>query len=196
MAMTKKFIESVGSLANKGEAAAISLHALGQHVVQAAYSNNDAEQAEYLINHIPQYMRKPLASWMKRAGLNVASPIVGSASWKVTGILDSKRQKKAFDFIKENEVIQVSEVETKAKKVKPVIDEEVGADARAFGHMGKLIKRLRDGVGDEGGGADIHAAMYINEMCNAQLKLEKALARVAELEAKYQTVDLPALKAA
>jgi hypothetical protein len=189
-------MDSVVSLNNKGVAAAEALHALGIHAVQAAYSNKDAEHAEYLINNIPQFMRKPLASWMKRAGLNVNAPIVGSASWAVTGILDSKKQKKAFDFIKETPVIEVDEVATKAKKVKPVIDEADGADKRAQAHAAKLIKRLRDGVGDNGDGADAHAAAWLNDALNAQAKLQAALARIAELESKYEVVELPQLKAA
>jgi len=69
MAMSKSFVDGVLSLAKRGAELAEKLQSLGADAVKSAYSNKDTEKAQFLLDNIPQYMRRPLASWFKRAGV-------------------------------------------------------------------------------------------------------------------------------
>jgi hypothetical protein len=152
MAMSKAFVDGVMSLAAKGAALAEKLQALGGEAVKAAYANKDNEKAQFILDNIPQYMRKPFASWLKRAGIEVFDPSVGSARYKVQGVIDSKRQSKAFEFIEKNAVLVVEATIKQPKKEKPL--EGTPAD-RAAKAVGSLISRIKE--------KDPETALLIND---------------------------------
>lgn len=152
MAMSKSFTDGVLSIAAKGAALAEKLQSLGAEAVKSAYSNQDIERAQFMLDNIPQYMRAPLANWFKRAGLNIISPTVGSARYMVQGVLDQKRQSKAFEFVAKTPVLVIEAQIKQPKKEKPL--EGTAAD-RAAKAVGALVSRLRE--------KDPETAALINE---------------------------------
>jgi hypothetical protein len=152
MAMSKSFVDGVLSLAKRGAELAEKLQSLGADAVKSAYSNKDTEKAQFLLDNIPQYMRRPLASWFKRAGVDIFDPLAGSARYLVQGVIDTKRQSKAFDFVEKNAVLVV-EAQIKQPKVEKPLE---GTPAeRAAKKIGSLISGLRE--------RDPETAALINE---------------------------------
>ena len=152
MAMSKSFQERVLSIRTKGEALANVLHDVGQYAVKAAYSNADCEPAVFLLNSIPKYMQSQTASWLRRAGLNVVAPEVGQKDYIVSGVLDQKRQAKAFEFIVGTPVLTVEatvKAEPKKRELKGT------PQTRAADAVSKLITRLQD--------SDYETAALIND---------------------------------
>ena len=152
MAMSKSFQDRVLSIRTKGEALASVLHDVGQYAVKAAYSNADCEPAVFLLNSIPKYMQRQTASWLRRAGLNVVSPEVGQKDYIVSGVLDQKRQAKAFEFIVSTPVLTVEatvKAEPKKRELKGT------PQTRAADAVSKLINRLQD--------SDYETAALIND---------------------------------
>jgi hypothetical protein len=141
MALTKKFIEQVASFSRAASDNAAKAHTLGIDAVKSAYANQELDKAQFLMDNVPQYMRKPFCAWFKRAGLDVAPPDAGSARFVVLQVIDRKRQSKAFAWVDANPVLTVThEVvqEKKAKELKGTPDE------RAQKAMASLITRLKE----------------------------------------------------
>jgi hypothetical protein len=158
MAMSKQFAQQVTSLATKGAAVAKTLQSLGAKAVKAAYANQDKEQLQFMFDNLPQYMRVSLAKWVKRAGIEVIAPAIGSSVYIVQGVLDSKRQSKAFEFVDTTPVITTEHVTTVEKVKKPL---EGTAETRAAAHVGKLVKKLQE--------SDSDAAVVINDTFASKL---------------------------
>jgi hypothetical protein len=152
MAMSKSFIERVRSISVKGEALAAVLHDVAQYAVKAAYSNADWEPANFVMTTIPQYMRAQTASWLRRAGLVVNKPEIGQKDYSVTGVLDQKRQAKAFEFIAGNPVLALEATEKREPKKKEL---KGTPQTRAADAVSKLITRLQD--------SDYETAALIND---------------------------------
>jgi hypothetical protein len=141
MALTKKFIEQVASFSRAASDNAAKAHLLGVDAVKTAYAGQELDKAQFLMDNVPQYMRKPFAAWFKRAGLDVAPPDAGSARFVVLQVIDRKRQSKVFAWVEANPVFAVThEVvqEKKAKELKGTPDE------RAQKAMSSLITRLKE----------------------------------------------------
>jgi len=152
MAMSKQFIDRVESLVSKGAKLAEVLHDVGQYAVKAAYGNQDMEPANFVLKTIPQYMRAQTASWFRRAGLNVDKPATGQKDYIAHGVLDAKRQAKAFEFIVTQPILALEAKE----KAEPKKRELKGTpQTRAADAVAKLIGRLQD--------ADFEAAALIND---------------------------------
>ena len=158
MAISKAFIDGVLSIAKRGAELAEKLQSLGGEAVKAAYSNKDTEKAQFILDNIPQYMRKPLASWFKRAGVDVFDPVSGSARYLVQGVIDAKRQSKAFEFIEKTPVLVVEAQIKQPKKDKPL---EGTPEDRAAKAVGSLISRLRE--------KDPETAALINDQWTANI---------------------------
>lgn len=152
MAMSKQFIEQVQSLATKGEKLAKVLQDVGQYAVKAAYANADLEPCNFIMRTIPQYMRSQTASWLRRAGLVVNKPEVGQKDYMVSGVLDQKRQAKAFEFIMGTPVLALEATEKKEPKKREL---KGTPQTRAADAVSKLITRLQD--------ADYETAALIND---------------------------------
>lgn len=150
--LTKSFTEQVVSLSARGAELAVKLQKLGAHAVKALYSNADKEPAQFMLDNIPQYMRKPLASWFKKAGIDTLSPSTGSARFTVMGVLDQKRQAKAFAFVDSTAVLTIEHEIRQPKKDKPL---EGTAVDRAGKAVASLITRMKD--------KDPEASAFINE---------------------------------
>lgn len=147
MALTKKFIEQVASFSRAASDNAAKAHTLGVDAVKTAYAGQELDKAQFLMDNVPQYMRKPFAAWFKRAGLDVAPPDAGSARFVVLQVIDRKRQSKVFAWVEANPVFAVThEVvqEKKAKELKGTPDE------RAQKAMASLITRLKESDPDTG----------------------------------------------
>lgn len=159
MALTKKFIEQVASFSRSAADNAAKAHTLGIDAVKSAYANQELDKAQFLMDNVPQYMRKPFAAWFKRAGLDVAPPDTGSARFVVLQVIDRKRQSKAFAWVDANPVFAVThEVvqEKKAKELKGTPDE------RAQKAMSSMLGRLKE--------SDPDAAAIINEVWATEYK--------------------------
>jgi len=141
MALTNKFIEQVASFSRTAEGQANKAHVLGIDAVHSAYSDKNLDKAQYLLDAIPQYMRKPFAAWFRRCGLDVANPDVGSARFVVLQVIDQKRQSKVFTWAKENPVLDTAhevKAEKKPKELKGTPDE------RAHKAMQSVLSRLKE----------------------------------------------------
>lgn len=152
MAMSKQFVERVQSLSAKGAKLAEVLQDVGQYAVKAAYANADMEPANFVIKTIPQYMRSQTATWFRRAGLVVDKPEVGQKDYAVTGVLDQKRQAKAFEFISSQPVLALEATEKREPKKKEL---KGTPQTRAADAVSKLITRLQD--------SDYETAALIND---------------------------------
>jgi hypothetical protein len=141
MALTKKFIEQVASFSRSAADNAAKAHTLGTDAVKSAYANQELDKAQFLMDNVPQYMRKPFAAWFKRAGLDVAPPDTGSARFVVLQVIDRKRQSKAFAWIEANPVFAVTHEVVQEKKAKEL---KGTADERAQKAMSSLITRLKE----------------------------------------------------
>jgi hypothetical protein len=164
MALTNKFTEQVLSLSARGTELATKAHVLGVDAVKSAYSNNDLDKAQFLLDNVPQYMRKPFAAWFRRAGLDVAAPDVGSARFTVLQVIDKKRQSKVFAWIDTNPVFNtVHEVvaEKKPKELKGTPDE------RAQKAMSSLLSRLKE--------SDPETAALINDVWATERTMKSCL---------------------
>lgn len=160
MAMSKAFHDGVMSIAAKGAALAEKLQGLGAEAVRAAYANADCEKAQFMLDNLPQYMRKPLASWLRRAGLNILFPVTGSARFDVQGVLDQKRQSKAFEFVEKTPVLVIEAEIKQPKKEKPL---EGTPEDRASKAVAAIVSRLRE--------KDPETAALINEAWAGSPKL-------------------------
>jgi hypothetical protein len=159
MALTKKFIEQVASFSRSAADNAAKAQTLGIDAVKSAYANQELDKAQFLMDNVPQYMRKPFCAWFKRAGLDVAPPDAGSARFVVLQVIDRKRQSKVFAWIEANPVFAVThEVvqEKKAKELKGTPDE------RAQKAMSSMLGRLKE--------SDPDAAAIINEVWATEYK--------------------------
>jgi hypothetical protein len=141
MALTNKFIEQVASFTRSASGVAEKAHVLGIEAVKAAYSNQDLDKAQYLMDNIPQYLRKPFSAWFRRCGLDVAAPDVGSARFSVLQVIDQKRQSKAFTWASANPVLDVAHEVKAEKKVKEL---KGTPDERAHKAMQSLLTRLKE----------------------------------------------------
>lgn len=159
MALTKKFIEQVASFSRSAADNAAKAQTLGIDAVKTAYAGQELDKAQFLMDNVPQYMRKPFAAWFKRAGLDVAPPDAGSARFVVLQVIDRKRQSKVFAWVEANPVFEVThEVvqEKKAKELKGTPDE------RAQKAMSSLITRLKE--------SDPDTAAIINDVWATEYK--------------------------
>ncbi len=164
MALTNKFTEQVLSLSNRGIELATKAHALGADAVKSAYANKDLDKAQFLLDNVPQYMRKPFAAWFKRAGLDIAPPSVGSARFTVLQVIDHKRQSKVFAWVDANPVFSTThevKQEKKAKELKGTPDE------RAQKAMSSLLTRLKE--------SDPDAASLINDVWATERTMKSCL---------------------
>lgn len=152
MAMSKQFIERVQSIASKGAKLAEILQDVGQYAVKAAYSNADMEPANFVLSTIPKYMQAQTASWMRRAGLVINKPEVGQKDYSASGVLDQKRQAKAFEFIMGTPVLALESVERKEPKKREL---KGTPQTRAADAVAKLIDRMQN--------TDYDAAALIND---------------------------------
>jgi hypothetical protein len=164
MALTNKFTEQVLALASRGVKLAESAHALGCDAVKSAYANNDLDKAQFLLDNVPQYMRRPFAAWFKRAGLDVAPPTIGSARFTVLQVIDKKRQAKAFTWVDSNPVLSTTHEVKQEKKTKEL---KGTADERAQKAMASLISRLKD--------SDPDASALINEVWTTERVMKSCL---------------------
>lgn len=138
--ITKQFEEQIIALSKRGVDQAEALRVLGFVAVRKAYNNNP-DFCQYMLDTLVQSQRKPLFAWFKRAGINVESPVAGSARYMVQGIVDSKRQEKAFKFCESTQVIDLAHKITKEIVDKPLTGT---AMARAVDALTSKIKSLRD----------------------------------------------------
>lgn len=164
MALTIKFTEQVLALASRGVQLADKAHTLGCDAVKSAYSNDDLEKAQFLLDNVPQYMRKPFAAWFKRAGLDIALPSVGSARFTVLQVIDKKRQSKVFPWVDANPVLTTThevKQEKKAKELKGTPDE------RAQKAMSSMLGRLKE--------SDPETAALINKVWAEERVLKSCL---------------------
>ena len=97
-------------------------------------------------------MRAQTASWLRRAGLVVNKPEIGQKDYSVTGVLDQKRQAKAFEFIAGNPVLALEATEKREPKKKEL---KGTPQTRAADAVSKLITRLQD--------SDYETAALIND---------------------------------
>lgn len=140
MSVNQKFAEQILSITKRGAEQAESIRALGFEAVKRAYNGNMA-YAQFMLDNLIQAQRKPLARWFKRAGLNIVDPSVGSARYLAAGIVDSKRQEKAFTFAQNTPVIEVTHQVAQEKTVKPL---EGTAFQRAVAKVASAIKSMRE----------------------------------------------------
>lgn len=140
MSVNQKFAEQILSLTRKGAEQAEGIRALGFEAVKRAYNGNLA-YAQFMLDNLTEAQRKPLARWFKRAGLNIVDPAVGSARFVCAGIIDSKRQEKAFTFCQNTPVIETEHKIVQEKKVKPL---EGTPFQRATATVASAIKRMRE----------------------------------------------------
>lgn len=152
MAMSKQFIEQVASISAKGEKLAKVVHEVGQYAVKAAYANADLEPANHILKSVPKYLVGQIASWLRRAGLVVNKPEVGQKDYLVSGVLDQKRQAKAFEFIMGTPVLALESVERKEPKKREL---KGTPQTRAADAVAKLIDRMQN--------TDYDAAALIND---------------------------------
>lgn len=152
MAMSKQFMDQVGALNNRGAQVAKLAGIVGEYSVKAAYSNGDTEPAQYLMDNLPQYLRAPMARWLKRAGIETIPPAVDQKNYIVQGVLDQKRQAKAFEFVKTTPVLEVEAVEKKEKKPREL---KGTADERAAKAAADFLTRLKE--------RDAEAAYLLND---------------------------------
>jgi len=171
MALAKQFIQRVKALANRSFNDAENLRALGEQAVKAAYANQDLEYAQFMLDVLPVYLRRPVAAWFKRAGLEVSPPAVGDTLYKVVCVVDPKQQNKAFGFAMATPVVATEQAAAKAKKSKALVGE---AHSRAMDALNKCAKRL-DTV-------DAEAAGEVRAIVGKFVESEVAKARIAELE--------------
>lgn len=164
MALTNKFTEQVLALANRGVKLAESAHTLGCDAVKSAYANNDLDKAQFLLDNVPQYMRKPFAAWFKRAGLDVAPPSIGSARFTVLQVIDKKRQAKSFTWVDANPVLTTTHEVKQEKKAKEL---KGTADERAQKAMSSLLTRLKE--------SDPDAASLINDVWATERTMKSCL---------------------
>lgn len=152
MAISKKFVEQVLALSQRGEKLAASVHGLCVDAMRSAYSNADNEKAQFLLDNIPQYMRAPVARWFRRMGIESIAPTVDHKTYKVTGVVDQKQQAKAFGKCDSTPVF---ETEIREKKEGKKRELKGTPDMRAVDYVAKLVTRLQD--------TDYSAAAIINE---------------------------------
>jgi hypothetical protein len=140
MSVNQKFAEQILSLTRKGIAQSEGLRALGFDAVKKAYNSNMA-YAQFMLDNLTQAQRKPLARWFKRAGLNIVDPSVGSARYMAAGIIDAKRQGKAFTFCETTQVLEIEHAVTQPKTEKPL---EGTPFQRATAKVASAIKAMRE----------------------------------------------------
>jgi hypothetical protein len=159
MALTKKFIEQVMSFSRSATDNANKAHILGVDAVKSAYANQELDKAQFLLDNVPQYMRRPFSAWFKRAGLDIAPPETGAARFVVLQVIDRKRQSKVFAWIEVNPVFAVTHEVVQEKKVKEL---KGTPDERAQKAMTSLITRLKE--------SDPDAAAIINNVWATEYK--------------------------
>jgi hypothetical protein len=140
-ALTKGFTEDVRKLCNDAQEAATRLHLVGITAVQKAYSADNSAYAEYALNAIPKYLKKPFAVWLKRAGLNVFEPAAGMKLYSVQGVVDKSRQAKVLEQIKSRLVIEIVAKDVKERKAVELKDTP---EIRADKAITSLLARMSD----------------------------------------------------
>ena len=150
--ITKRYLELLASINRKGDSANIALKTVGFDGVKQAY-NGKPELAQACLDTLIEGFRVPLYQWFKKAGLNIEKPGQGSARYLVLGVVSSKKQAKAFEFCKDNDVIEQAVVLKPIREEKPL--EGTGLD-RARKALETLSKRLK--------AKDIAACMALNDL--------------------------------
>jgi Zn-dependent alcohol dehydrogenase len=180
------FVKTLNALANRGEAAAETLRELGEYAVKSAYSNQNFEPAATMLNRLPAYWKKPLATWFKGCGLDVVAPTSSVKMYIVAQLTATANQGKAFGRAATTPVVQVE-----LKDVKVKADKELQGTAldRAKDAVRSSIKRMAE--------KDELGAAALNDMLTKVFMVEAMQERIKELEAKLAgEVELPQLKAA
>jgi hypothetical protein len=157
MSVNQKFAEQIMALTRKGAEQAEAIRSLGYEAVKRAYNSNH-EYAQFMMDNLTQIQRKPLYAWFKRAGLNIVSPVVGSARYIVSGIVDAKRQEKAFTFAQNTPVFDLEHAIVKEKVIKPLTGT---AFSRATNAVASKIKSMRE--------TDPDGATALNELAQVPM---------------------------
>lgn len=150
--VTKRHMQLLASVNNKGELANGQLMTVGYDAVRLAY-NGKPELAQACLDTLIEGFRVPLYQWFKKAGLNIEKPGQGSARYLVMGIVSSKRQAKAFKFCEENPVIEQAVTFKPVKEEKPLEGTGLDRARKALENLGKRLKSK-----------DIEAAMALNTL--------------------------------
>jgi hypothetical protein len=143
------FHQFVDSLARRLANDAVDLWKVGQQCVYKAYSSADGGTAfvQYALDTLPEYARKALVPYFKKAGLLVNAPAQGSKRYTVPAkcVLDPKHQSKAFEFVRTTPVMAIEQKTGKkapAPKVLTGTAFERAKEALAKAHK-SLIERLK-----------------------------------------------------
>lgn len=152
MAISKKFVEQVLALSTRGEKLAVAVQGLCLDAMRSAYSNSDNEKAQFLLDNVPQYMRAPIARWLRRMGIETIAPDTTHRNYIVQGVIDQKNQAKAFGRA---EATPVFETEIREKKEPKKRELNGTPEIRATDYMAKMVGRLQE--------SDYAAALIIND---------------------------------
>jgi hypothetical protein len=152
-AVTKQFIEQVGSLNRQSSGIASKAQELGIVAVQKAYGGDNVSFAQYLLDNTPKFVQVALSRWFTRAGLDVIAPKAGEKLYKVMGVVDKKRQAKVFGMIKTRLVFETEVTEVKEKVAKPL---KGTPESRASDAVASLVERMKKQNDDMG-------ALVVNE---------------------------------
>jgi hypothetical protein len=145
----QNFHQFVDSLARRLANDAVDLWKVGQQAVYKAYSSADGGQAfvQYALDTLPEFSRKALVVYFKKAGLLVNAPAQGSKRYTVPAkcVLDPKHQAKAFEFVRTTPVLSIEQREGKKAKAPKVLTGtafERAKEALSKAHK-SLIERLK-----------------------------------------------------
>lgn len=139
--VSKQFVQQVGSLNTSTLKVAGKVQELGIVAVHKAYGNDDLSYAQYILDNTPKYVAAALSRWFVRAGVDVIAPKVGEKTYKVTGVIDKKRQAKVFESIKARPVFETEMVEVKEKAPKVL---KGTPESRAADAVAAVVKRMKD----------------------------------------------------
>lgn len=119
------FHEFVDSVAKRLANSAVDLWKIGQQCVYKAYSSADGGQAfvQYALDTLPEFARKALVVYFKKAGILVNAPVQGSKRYTIPNkcVLDPKHQSKAFEFVRTTPVMAIEQREGKKAKAPKVL---------------------------------------------------------------------------
>lgn len=123
MALIKKFITDVAVIIDGATHSANRLHNAGQYAVNKAFCDKveGLEYVTHLVNSIPVYFRKPLTSWLNKAGIEVLEVAGFNGVYNVVGIKKDANQSKIQAWVKLNTIVALHESAKKEKATKPKV---------------------------------------------------------------------------
>ena len=183
--ITASFQNDVQVLGNSAEHTASKAHAVGITAVNKAYSGDNLAYAQHALDNVPKYVAKALASWFKRAGLDILEPAVGSNKYTVNCVVDKSRQAKVLTAIKTRPVIETVMKEKAAPKDKVL---KGTPQERAQAAVDRIIKGLKTSNDDMAAG--IVSARTAEAFETMSLITADGCALMLELDEYNAVIDL------